>query len=118
MRDPEPRRDRCPLCGRDNACGMVRGDAACWCVGVEFSKEALARIPPELVGVACLCADCASGAAPSPCVGVCEVDPASSTCRGCLRTTDEIEAWGTLGEADRHRVLARCAERRRDAGAA
>ena len=112
----EPRADRCPLCGRDNACGMVRGDATCWCYGAEFSKEALARIPQDRVGVACLCSDCASGAVPSPCVDVCEIDPAIGTCRGCQRTPDEIEAWGTLDEARRRAVLERCVARGRESG--
>ena len=30
---------------------------------------------------------------PSPCVSVCELDPVTRFCRGCLRTTAEIAAW-------------------------
>ncbi|MFC5500326.1 DUF1289 domain-containing protein [Caenimonas terrae] len=40
---------------------------------------------------------------PSPCVSVCRMDPASGLCEGCLRTLDEIAAWGML---DRRSKLA------------
>jgi predicted Fe-S protein YdhL (DUF1289 family) len=47
----------------------------------------------------------ASGApVPSPCNSVCRIDPDSGLCTGCLRTLDEIGAWGTLGE-DRKRAV-------------
>ena len=36
---------------------------------------------------------------PSPCTNVCRIDPASGWCVGCLRTIDEIAAWGSLGDA-------------------
>lgn len=38
---------------------------------------------------------------PSPCVSVCQMDPASGLCRGCWRTLDEIAGWGQLGDADK-----------------
>jgi hypothetical protein len=31
----------------------------CWCNHVDFSRELLARIPPELQGRSCICARCA-----------------------------------------------------------
>ena len=31
---------------------------------------------------------------PSPCTSVCTIDPATGWCAGCLRTIDEIAAWG------------------------
>lgn len=31
---------------------------------------------------------------PSPCINVCQMDPATGLCRGCMRTIDEIVAWG------------------------
>jgi uncharacterized protein len=34
---------------------------------------------------------------PSPCINVCEMDQKSGLCRGCLRTIDEIVAWGSAG---------------------
>ena len=35
---------------------------------------------------------------PSPCINVCEMDKATGLCRGCMRTIDEIVAWGTAGD--------------------
>jgi predicted Fe-S protein YdhL (DUF1289 family) len=43
----------------------------------------------------------------SPCNGVCEIDPAGGLCRGCLRTIDEIVAWGGASEEDRRLVWQR-----------
>ena len=45
---------------------------------------------------------------PSPCVSVCELDPVTRFCRGCLRTTAEIAAWRDLdydGKLDLLEVL-------------
>ncbi len=41
---------------------------------------------------------------PSPCVSVCRMDPENGFCQGCLRTIDEIIAWGRLGETGKRRV--------------
>jgi uncharacterized protein len=41
----------------------------------------------------------------SPCIGVCRMHAESGWCEGCLRTLDEIAAWGNLGDADRLRVM-------------
>ncbi|HZX27889.1 MAG TPA: DUF1289 domain-containing protein [Telluria sp.] len=35
---------------------------------------------------------------PSPCINVCEMAPDTGLCRGCLRTIDEIVAWGSAGD--------------------
>jgi len=35
---------------------------------------------------------------PSPCISVCRMDPAGGLCHGCLRTIDEIIAWGRMDE--------------------
>jgi hypothetical protein len=57
----------CPLCGKTNVCAMELEkstgvkQAACWCVGVDFSAELLARLPTEAKGRACICAACAAG---------------------------------------------------------
>ncbi len=53
----------------------------------------------------------------SPCVSICRLDPDTQICTGCLRTLDEIAAWGRLDRQGRHRVLA-AVERRRTAAAA
>ncbi len=38
------------------------------------------------------------GALPSPCTGVCRMDPHSGLCDGCQRTIEEIAAWGGASE--------------------
>lgn len=35
---------------------------------------------------------------PSPCISLCEMAPDTGLCRGCLRTIDEIIAWGSAGD--------------------
>jgi Predicted Fe-S protein len=47
----------------------------------------------------------ASVPVPSPCTGVCRIDGASGLCIGCLRTLDEIAAWGMLGDDARRAIL-------------
>ena len=49
---------------------------------------------------------------PSPCISVCRMDPASGLCAGCLRTLDEIAAWGSLGD-DARRAIWSAIDRRR-----
>jgi len=51
---------------------------------------------------------------PSPCISVCRIDPASGLCEGCLRTLDEIAAWGSLDD-DARRAVWSAIERRRQA---
>jgi predicted Fe-S protein YdhL (DUF1289 family) len=51
-------------------------------------------------------------AVPSPCIGVCRMDPATGWCAGCLRTLDEIAAWATLDDPARRCVWRLLAERR------
>jgi predicted Fe-S protein YdhL (DUF1289 family) len=47
----------------------------------------------------------------SPCNKVCEIDPASGYCRGCLRTIEEIVAWPTADDAWKCAVIERLKER-------
>lgn len=49
---------------------------------------------------------------PSPCINVCRMDAASGWCEGCLRTLDEIAAWGQLEDATKRQVLLQLRERR------
>ncbi|WP_189619387.1 DUF1289 domain-containing protein [Novosphingobium colocasiae] len=49
---------------------------------------------------------------PSPCTGVCVLDPATGWCRGCLRTINEIAAWSTLDDAGKRAVVAALPARR------
>lgn len=48
---------------------------------------------------------------PSPCISVCCMRPETGLCQGCLRTIDEIAAWGGLPAAARRGVWAAIAER-------
>jgi predicted Fe-S protein YdhL (DUF1289 family) len=43
-------------------------------------------------------------AVPSPCMSVCKMDEASGWCQGCLRTIDEIRAWGNADETFKRRI--------------
>jgi predicted Fe-S protein YdhL (DUF1289 family) len=49
---------------------------------------------------------------PSPCTKVCAIDAATGWCAGCLRTIDEIAAWGSLDETARREVWERLPARR------
>jgi uncharacterized protein len=53
---------------------------------------------------------------PSPCIGVCELDPASGLCAGCMRTLAEIAAWPDAGNDERLAIVERLRARRRAAG--
>jgi predicted Fe-S protein YdhL (DUF1289 family) len=50
---------------------------------------------------------------PSPCIDVCTMDAATGWCRGCLRTIDEIAAWGVLEDRHKREVWKHLEERRR-----
>ncbi|HEY1837829.1 MAG TPA: DUF1289 domain-containing protein [Rhizomicrobium sp.] len=52
----------------------------------------------------------------SPCIKICEIDPASRLCRGCGRSLNEIAQWGSLSEAQRRVLMAILPERMRAAG--
>lgn len=51
------------------------------------------------------------GEVPSPCISVCRMDAQNLQCEGCLRTLDEIAAWGTMQDAERRVVWVRIGER-------
>ena len=53
---------------------------------------------------------------PSPCVGVCTVNPVSGHCVGCLRSIEEIGAWPRASNEERLAILNELKERRRAAG--
>ena len=48
----------------------------------------------------------------SPCINVCRMDAASGLCEGCLRTLDEIAAWGTMEDDAKRAVWQRLEQRR------
>ena len=49
---------------------------------------------------------------PSPCVSLCKMNRNSGLCEGCLRTLDEIAAWGSLDDLARLAVLRHLPARR------
>ncbi|SAK88514.1 dehydratase [Caballeronia arationis] len=53
--------------------------------------------------------------APSPCIDVCRMNPATGFCEGCWRTIDEIAAWAAFDATQKHAVLLRSASRRKGA---
>jgi len=58
---------------------------------------------------------------PSPCLGICIMDPRTRHCRGCLRTVEEIARWYEASPAEKRALWAvldarrAAAERTRDA---
>jgi predicted Fe-S protein YdhL (DUF1289 family) len=48
----------------------------------------------------------------SPCINICEIDPATRLCQGCFRSLDEIAAWADASDATKHLILAAVAQRR------
>jgi hypothetical protein len=49
---------------------------------------------------------------PSPCIGICLIDPTTRRCRGCLRSIDEIATWYDASAAEKRAILVRLAARR------
>ena len=51
----------CPLCGQPNQCAISAGlpPESCWCMQTPVSQDALARLPAEARGKACICPVCA-----------------------------------------------------------
>lgn len=49
---------------------------------------------------------------PSPCINVCQLDPETNLCRGCLRSLDEIAGWLDYSIEQKLAVLARIDVRR------
>ena len=48
----------------------------------------------------------------SPCIDICQMNPVTGLCIGCLRTIDEIVRWAQFSPADRQRVLAQLPARK------
>ncbi|MEP6826275.1 MAG: DUF1289 domain-containing protein [Ramlibacter sp.] len=48
---------------------------------------------------------------PSPCISVCRMDAVTGWCEGCLRTLDEITAWGMQDDSARRAVWRRIEQR-------
>ncbi|WP_244444519.1 DUF1289 domain-containing protein [Nitratireductor basaltis] len=41
----------------------------------------------------------------SPCISVCDIDPATGLCVGCARSLAEIVAWSSYSDAERAAVM-------------
>ena len=41
----------------------------------------------------------------SPCINICVVHPAERICTGCLRSIEEIGAWGRMSNEERAELL-------------
>jgi predicted Fe-S protein YdhL (DUF1289 family) len=50
---------------------------------------------------------------PSPCINVCQMVPETGLCQGCMRTIDEIVAWGGASDDAKRAIWAEI--RRREA---
>jgi predicted Fe-S protein YdhL (DUF1289 family) len=50
----------------------------------------------------------------SPCIKVCQMDPARGLCTGCRRTLDEIARWSAMSDAERETVMAELEKRKSD----
>jgi predicted Fe-S protein YdhL (DUF1289 family) len=53
---------------------------------------------------------------PSPCVGICRLDPVTGLCLGCMRSADEIAAWPRASYGQRLQIVERLRARRRAVG--
>jgi predicted Fe-S protein YdhL (DUF1289 family) len=42
---------------------------------------------------------------PSPCLGICIMDPRTRQCRGCLRTVEEIARWYEATPAEKRELI-------------
>jgi len=51
----------------------------------------------------------------TPCIKICEIDPANGLCKGCARTLNEIARWGTMSAEERRRIMAELSARREKA---
>ena len=49
----------------------------------------------------------------SPCIKVCQMDPARGVCMGCCRSLDEIARWGGMSDSERERIMSDLGERRK-----
>jgi len=49
----------------------------------------------------------------SPCIKVCQMDPARGVCIGCCRSLDEIARWGGMSDSERSQVMGELEERRK-----
>ncbi len=48
----------------------------------------------------------------SPCISVCQLDPATRRCLGCLRSLEEIRDWPFMSSSEKRALLAKLARRK------
>jgi predicted Fe-S protein YdhL (DUF1289 family) len=53
---------------------------------------------------------------PSPCIGVCFIEPDSGLCRGCQRTLNEIANWLEMSADEKRATLRELSLRRAEQG--
>ncbi len=53
---------------------------------------------------------------PTPCVGICTIEPETRLCAGCLRTAVEIALWPEASNEERLVIVNALRERRRARG--
>ena len=71
-------------------------------------KAVFRLVPADLLRLCegALAHDVTESVAPqSPCIDVCQLDPVTRVCKGCLRTIDEIAGWSAMSDEARHEVL-------------
>ncbi|NIO41358.1 MAG: DUF1289 domain-containing protein [Burkholderiales bacterium] len=56
-----------------------------------------------------------TGQVASPCVNICQMNPDTGYCVGCLRTIDEIAEWLEMSNEEKRKVLNQLEERRKAA---
>jgi hypothetical protein len=49
----------------------------------------------------------------SPCIKICQMDPARGVCIGCCRSLDEIARWGGMSEEERTAIMEQLQARRK-----
>ena len=49
----------------------------------------------------------------SPCIKVCQMDPARGVCIGCCRTLEEIGRWAQMTDLEREEILGELPGRRK-----
>jgi predicted Fe-S protein YdhL (DUF1289 family) len=52
-----------------------------------------------------------SSSAPSPCVGICKLNEATTHCLGCKRTLEEIASWRDYSSQQRQHILQQLSSR-------
>jgi len=52
-----------------------------------------------------------AGDPPSPCISVCRMNDTGDFCEGCMRTLEEIAAWGRMADTEKRAVWREIAQR-------